>query len=324
MSEYLWDRSAPPDPEVEHFERLLEPFRHHGELRLPHASRVNLPYAAIAASIAVGVLAWQLLPSAISRPTSWTIAEIDGNVRVGNQAARASARLYTGEDLRTGDSSRVALEAEDFGRVEVRAGSEVRVVESAAGRQRMELQRGTIHALIWAPPRKFVVDTPSARAIDLGCQYDLSVDANGNGLLTVETGWVAFQHRGLESFIPAGASCRTARGRGPGTPFFTDATSEFRQSLEQYEASGGRASLDRVLEAARPKDGLTLWHLLARVPAAERPIVFDRFAQLVPIPRDVNRARALALDRSALDGCWNALDLDDAEWWREWQRDWRE
>ena len=322
MSEYLWDRSGAPDSEVENLERLLEPLRQQRELRLPPARQI--PYAAIAASILIGILAWRLLPSAASRPTSWTISEVYGNVRAGHEAARTSALLYTGEDLRTGDLSRVALEAEDFGRVDVRAGSEVRVVESGAGRQRMELRRGAIHALIWAPPRKFVVDTPSARAIDLGCQYDLSVDANGNGLLTVETGWVAFEHRGLESFIPAGASCRTVRARGPGTPFYTDATPEFRQSLEQYEASGDLASLNRVLKNARAKDALTLWHLVSRVPPSERAKVFDRFAQFVRVPHDVNRDRALALDRGALDRCWTALNLDDAEWWRQWKRDWRE
>ncbi len=305
MSEYLWDRSGPPDPEVEHLEHLLELFRHRRGMRSSEP-RVLASGAAIAASIALAVLAWQLLPTAISRPTSWTIARIGGN-------------LIAGQALRTG-ALPVTLEAEDVGQVVVRAGSQVRVLESSEGRERLELQHGAIHALIWAPPRKFIVDTPSARAVDLGCQYDLSVDANGNGLLTVETGWVAFQNRGLESFIPAGASCRTTRGRGPGTPFFADASPEFRESLERYESSGERANLQRVLECARPKDGLTLWHLLARVPAAERPPVFDRFAQLVPIPADVNRERALALDRGALDRCWNALNLDGAEWKRGWHQ----
>jgi hypothetical protein len=27
----------------------------------------------------------------------------------------------------------------------------------------------------WATPRQFVVDTPAARAIDLGCQYTVTV-----------------------------------------------------------------------------------------------------------------------------------------------------
>jgi hypothetical protein len=33
----------------------------------------------------------------------------------------------------------------------------------------MALDHGLIHATIWAPPRSFVVDMPSAAAVDLGC-----------------------------------------------------------------------------------------------------------------------------------------------------------
>jgi hypothetical protein len=140
-------------------------------------------------------------------------------------------------------------------------------------------------------------------------------------LLTVDTGWVAFEYQGLESFIPAGAACRTWRGRGPGPPFFTDSTPEFRNALTRYEASSD--NLEAVLSQAQQRDGLTLWHLLQRVPAADRGRVFDRFAQLVAVPSEVQRAHAIALERGTLDRCWNALNLDDASWWREWKRDWR-
>jgi len=60
-----------------------------------------------------------------------------------------------------------------------------------------------------------VVDTPSARAVDLGCQYTLNVDDRGDGLLKVTMGWVAFDTDGRESFIPAGAACRTRKRGGP-------------------------------------------------------------------------------------------------------------
>jgi hypothetical protein len=323
MSSYLWDRSGAPDGEIEHLEKLLAPMRYRGA-RLPVERRWRPQYLAIAASVVLMIAGWQLLRSGgptVSKPTSWTVAEVEGSVRLGRAAAVASGRLRTGESLITGDSSQAALEAEDFGRVEVRPGSEVRVIESAAGHQRMDLRQGAIHALIWAPPRQFVVDTPSARAVDLGCQYDLSVDSRGNGLVTVETGWVAFEYHGLESFIPAGAACRTTRARGPGTPFFTDSSAEFRNALARYEASSN--NLDAVLLEARQRDGLTLWHLLQRVPAADRGRVFDRFTQLVAVPNEVQRVHAIALDRGTLDRCWNALNLDDASWWREWKRDWR-
>jgi hypothetical protein len=322
MSSYLWDRSGVPDAEIEDLEKLLAPMRYR-DTRLPVERSGRPRYLAIAASVVLVIAGWKLLGTApvFSRPTSWAVTEIAGSVRVGHVAAIPSSRLRTGESLVTGDSSQAAIEAEEFGRVDVRPGSEVRVIESAAGRQRMDLQRGTIHALIWAPPRQFVVDTPSARAVDLGCQYDLSVDSRGNGLLHVETGWVAFEYNGLESFIPAGAACRTWRGRGPGIPFFTDSTPGFREAVARYELSPGDP--EAVLSQARQQDGLTLWHLLQRVPVSYRGRVFDRFAELVPVPIDVRRPQAIALDRGTLDHCWNALHLDDASWWREWKRDWR-
>ena len=46
----------------------------------------------------------------------------------------------------------------------------------ATGKNRLALHRGSLHAFIWARPGKFVVDTPSARALDLGCEYTINVD----------------------------------------------------------------------------------------------------------------------------------------------------
>ena len=80
----------------------------------------------------------------------------------------------------------------------------------------MALDRGEIRARIWAPPRLFFVNTPSATAIDLGCAYTLQVDDRGWGKVRVETGWVAFEHKGRESFIPKDAMCATRPGVGPG------------------------------------------------------------------------------------------------------------
>src|SRR2546430_1597137 len=75
----------------------------------------------------------------------------------------------------------------------------------------------------------------AATATDLGCSYMLHVDEDGSGLLSVEKGWVALESNGLESFVPAGASCRTDPTRGPGTPFYDDADEAFRDALEQFD-----------------------------------------------------------------------------------------
>jgi len=184
------------------------------------------------------------------------------------------------------------------------------------------IDHGTIHATIWAPPTKFVVDTPAAKTVDLGCQYTLTVDKSGAGFLQVEVGWVAFQQGKIESFIPEGAACTTHVGHGPDTPYFLDAPPALTKALAQFDLTGDAQSLSSVLAAARPHDALTLWHLLERTQGADRIEVFDRFATLVNLPPTVTRERILANDRQSLDAAWDALQLGDTGWWREWKRNW--
>ena len=286
--DYLWDRSGPPDLEIVRLEQVLGSMAWRGQAR----KRRTWPAAlAVAACLLIAVL---LVSRAQPRfDSAWEVESAGG---------------------------RTVFYSSDIGQVEAEQGTDLRVVN----RGRLELRQGTIHALIWAPPRQFVVDTPAARAIDLGCQYTLTVDAEGSGFLRVEMGWVAFQHGRLESFIPEGAACRTRAARGPGIPFFEDATARFREALAEYEAAPAEPALAGVLEAARPRDALSLWHLLNRLPPDRRAPVFDRFAALVTLPAGVRREAVLAGDARAMDAAWNALGLDSAEWWREWKSAWRQ
>src|SRR5205085_896753 len=176
-------------------------------------------------------------------------------------------------------------ESESVGRIDLGPDSELR----ASSNRKVRLQKGMLHAFIWAPAREFVVDTPSSRTVDLGCEYTLNVDRSGDGVVRVTLGWVAFQFADRESFIPAGAQCATHKRSGPGIPYFEDASAEFRGAVDAFESSSGgdRGALARILQAARPRDGLTLWHLLTRVGDNERGPVFDRFSQLVTLPSEV-------------------------------------
>ena len=319
---YLWDRTGPPDPEVERLEKLLAPLAHRPAAgpRLALVPPRPRPWRALAAAAAVVLAAaslvrFELTPGGL---TGWQIARVDGSVRVGNVEARAEMELRAGQILRTGQNSELLLQDDDLGRVDLRANSEMR----AAGPGRLALNRGELHAFIWARPTQFVVDTPSARAVDLGCEYTITVDRNGNGLLKVALGWVAFQHHGRESFIPAGALCRTRPRTGPGIPYYEDAAPALVEAVASFDR-GDTATLDTILASARAQDGLTLWHLLTRVPAQDRGAVFDRFAELIPLPPEVSREKVVARDPATIDLCWNALQLQNTDWWRGWERDWR-
>ncbi len=225
----------------------------------------------------------------------------------------------------TDNNSRASMTAAEIGEIYVDAGSRVRLIETGKDRKRLSLELGTIHAAIWAPPGEFVVDTPSASAIDLGCAYTLHVNEDGSGTLRTTLGWVGFHRDGHDSFIPAGAICSTRPEKGPGTPYFEDASEEFRSALhaldfESLSSEAREQSLRSILTQARRRDALTLWHLLSRVNDTERPQVYDRLATLVQLPKGVTREGTLALNSKMLDAWWDAFDLGYISVWRFWEQ----
>ena len=343
-SDYLWDRSGEPDPDVAHLEEVLGALRHRGTLPALPARPALPPHTAAparpAARRAVYGLFLGLTAAAIvcliagaawfgvgQGRLGWAVKRLAGQPVIDGKAIDASGRLHRGTWLETREAGKARVMVGQIGQVDVDPDTRLQLVESRGRAHRMALQQGTIHAQIWAPPKFFVVDTPSAVATDLGCAYTLQVDASGRGLVRVTSGWVGFENQGRESFIPEQAVCSTRPGVGPGTPYYEDAPAGYADALTTLDfgllsdpARG--AALDTVLSAARKRDALTLWHLLTRGTIEERRRVYDRMATLVPPPAGVTREAVLRADRRATDRWWNALGLDNASWWRIWMREW--
>lgn len=239
-------------------------------------------------------------------PPSWEVARLNGAPRIGSSRMDEKGRLVVGQWLETDNNSRAKIAVGSIGQVEIDPNTRVRLVETKATEHRLELARGKMSARIWAPPRLFFVDTPSAIAADLGCAYTLEVDDAGSGLLHVTSGWVALQLKDRESTVPAGATCATRPGVGPGTPYFDDASDNFRKALYlvDFDPHAGELGyltpLDLVLINARVRDTLSLWHLLSRVDESDRSIVYDRMAALAPPPNGVTRAGVLQLNEPML------------------------
>ena len=266
-------------------------------------------------------------------PTSvagWDVFRVAGSPRIGTKNIgdnKGASRLRVGQVLETDPQSRASLQAEQVGEIEMEPSTRLRLLTMGTGLKRIALDRGIIHAYIWAPPGQFVVDTPSAVTVDLGCAYTLQVDDSGAGVVRTSLGWVGFKMNGRESFIPAGAACETRPKIGPGTPYFEDASPKFRSALAKLDFEDNTPQqrgddLVIVLNESRKQDALTLWHLLARVNEGQRPFVYHRLAELAPPPPGVTREGILRLDQSMLDLWWNKLGFDDISVWRHWERTW--
>lgn len=343
--DYLWNRTGEPEAEIQHLENLLERFRHRAETigfpafaYMPRRSTVRWAFWAtgVVATMAiiivlVLVLVWRpdrrTAPTAISEH-GWTVERVAGVPELGNKAMAASGPtgLTVGQTLETDSRSRASISISDIGEIQVDPDSQVRLLVSTPVHKGLALDFGTIHAMIWAPPGEFVVNTPLATAVDLGCAYTLHVDHSGAGRLETTFGWVGFKFNGRDSFVPAGAVCLIGPQIGPSTPYFEDASEPFRDALEKFDFVPATVdlALSTVLSEARKRDAFTLWHLLSRVNEPERGRVYDRLAQLVPPPQGVTRAGVLRLDKKMLDLWWNKFNLGDMSLWRTWERSWPE
>jgi hypothetical protein len=321
--DYLWDGSGPEDPEVERLLAVLRPLRRvPPPPALPLRTAPRFGWRTLAAAAAVAV-ALSSLPR--RQAGGW---ELDWTVRGGDAAAGASATtlLRAGEWLDTGERQ-ARLSVGRIGVVRLEPATRVGLVDPGERAHRLALARGTLHAAIWAPPGQFLVDTPAALAVDLGCAYTLEVAPDGSGLLHVEAGWVGFEHGRLCSLVPAGASCRVRPRLGPGTPRFDTAATGLAAALDTLDALDGRDpaaaqarehALSSVLSDARPRDALSLWHLLARLEGAERERAFDRLATLVPPPPGVTRDGIARGDEAMRDLWWDELGFGSSGFWRLW------
>jgi hypothetical protein len=239
------------------------------------------------------------VPSAATTETYWQVDTLAGNPQIGS--GTEPGKLAVGSYLVTDGSSRARVEVANIGSVEVAPNSRVKFVGTNKTQHRLSLERGQLHARIAAPPRLFIVDTPSAVAVDLGCEYTLDVDTAGNSKLHVTSGFVALERDGRESIVPAGAMCLTRKGKGLGTPFSAETSEKFRAALEQFDfASGGTRALQTMLDSRNSYDIITLWHLLSRVSLPDRAKVFDALAAYVQPPASVTREGMLKLNKTML------------------------
>ena len=322
MSDYLFDKSGKADPDVEALEQKLAPLRYQprsfdalleqapkagdvvrlDERRRTEIGRRTKLAAMLAVTAGAAAALWLLSPKP---PRQVLTAD-----RIGRPVEapwrQVEARLRPGEWLETGAEWEARVSISDIGRVDVAPSTRLRLTEDSPTKQRLELARGKIHAKVNAPPEIFVVGTPAAEAIDLGCEYTLDVDEHGNGELVVKSGWVALEGPSRWAYVPAGARSPMQKEHGPGVPLYDDAPESLRKALARFEAGEAKdEAIAVVLRDARRKDSLTLFHLLHRVDPAARHKVYERLAQLAPPPKGVDEPKVLRLDRPALES-WGA------------------
>jgi hypothetical protein len=273
--DYLWDKSGDPDAEVQKLEMLLG--RCASNAPIPDFKRVAVirrrrlwPFAIAATLILCAILGVIRFYTPANR---WRAIQESGTAEVPHSLLRA------GDVVRTKNGS-VRLQSPSVGTIDLAANTTVRLIENRSRRHRLALAAGTIHAKTTSQPGVFIIETPNARAIDLGCEYTLTIAPNGGGELHVIAGWVDLTHGFEQSLVPQGASATIASDGSLTVPVFDDAAPAFHEAMRKHDVA-------TIVALARTRDAFTLLNLFRDSTPEERMLLYNRLKQLVPPPPSI-------------------------------------
>ncbi|HKH91295.1 MAG TPA: hypothetical protein VKA54_05800 [Gemmatimonadaceae bacterium] len=321
--DYLWDPEDPPDPDVARLEAALRPYRYGPVSAVPASDEIGaiaaaassdartirrlatprrartVRWLAAAGLVLAAVIAADWMRAWTAQPWRFVLEgparDQRPNVESTDPVLRSGAWLVTDE------RSTARLNVGHIGEATIGPSSRLQLARAEGSEHRLVLQRGQLHARIWAPPRFFLVETPSATAVDLGCVYTLTVDSVGNGILRVESGEVELVRGRSSVLVPAGNMAALRREQGPGLPVPTRASASFRERTTAFDAGAiDSAHVSALLLDADSTHTITLWHMLDRVGGAERSLVITQLVELVPLPESVSLEQVQRGDATAM------------------------
>lgn len=326
QDDYLWDPSREPEAELRELERQLGSARWSGDLpplsklegrsgpRPLHFTLIGVAVlAATAAAVAVMFNSLWLQPGDRAPTVGYRLELLAGALQVDGRSTGPETALGLGERIQIGPAGRAVLHIGGLGNLTLEAGTELAILDPHAADTRaserwaapveslLSLERGAFEAVIYGSPGAFQVLTPAGLSVDLGCVYRAEVEADGSTKLAVLTGRVAFEGAGRRVTVPTGAAIHARPGERPSTPLFDDADPEFAALVARLDR-GEDLPVDevaRLVAAARPRDGLTLVHLLGEPSAGPR--LYEHLSAERSPPSGVTREGCLAGDPDMLE-----------------------
>jgi len=327
----LWNPAHEGDEELRRYEALLAPFgaKARGLQLKPAAPAKPVRRARwLRTTAAIGVAASVLLATGLA----WTLSWREGNPWAVSSGDSAKPLVIArGEQLQTGDGESAEIAVARIGRIALSPDSSLRLLETRAGRHRVQLDHGHLRARIWAPPGWFGISSGDAEVIDLGCDFDIWKQANGHGRVFVRSGWVAYEVAEQEVLVPAGFAMRFDAAR-PYTPMRPQASAVFARAVQAMDrvliesgpdsAAALQASAT-VAAASDDADGYSLLSLLTRYPVLAKGELYPRLAASLKAGKldDAHRAAWLVGDQETIDSWWQLLPRHPKSWWRNW-KDW--
>jgi len=226
---YLHDPHKATPTEHDHLLQQLEQdlsvFRHPGELRIPELQERSIRresqfWRVFSLGLAGSMLVATLLLALsflMDGPTSPYALRSQSALLVNGQAWAPNQELPFDSVLQTTADGSYIMTVGEVGTATLTGESRLQILSPlnpyGDGRYRLLLDYGTLEISVNAPAQAFLIETPWFQVWDLGCHYELLLDAEGNGSLAVFAGAVRWQNQDQSLRLDAGESLRILGGK---------------------------------------------------------------------------------------------------------------
>lgn len=324
----LWDPDLPGDRDLERLESILGTYRHvpkagqawpnnaRPSVAAGHRRRISLAAAAALVACVAIVAAWMPWRLQWSESRHWTIETNAGSVQ---------ETWGVGQTLATSARQSAMIRVARIGRMEVTPGTRIKLSDTRTGHHRLELLEGRVRARIWAPPGYFGIAAGASETVDLGCEFEMSRNPQGEGSIQVSSGWVMHRVNGQETLVPAGSILGFDESRS-GIPLATTAAAGFRAAVEHLDramSKGQRAPDAEAIVAgtATAADRFALLTLLTRYPALASGPIYPRLSTMFDEPAlDPDHRKAWQHGSvHAMNRWWERIPRPPKAWWLNWR-----
>jgi len=329
-SEFKGDPECKGDPETQRLQLLLAPYsvKARGVADwMPKKAPAKSSVVKFAKIMAAGLAASLLLFVGHRYRLAWDEGQPWQVSSLSISETTLTSLVAPGGLLETNQQQSLSIDVARIGHMTLSPNSKLRLLETRANRHRVNLESGHLRATIWAPPGYFGVTTGTAELIDLGCDFELWKNTDGNGRVHVRSGWVAYKIGAYEVLVPAGYEMKFNAQR-PFTPLRPDTNLDFAKAVRAFEqvaqpevsAIALSLAADRVAGAAQDADAFTLLSLLTQYPQLAASALYPRLGIALKIPSiDLQHRNAWAAGNlNAMNSWWDRYPTQPKNWWANW------
>ncbi len=329
MNRPLADQPETEVAEIARMQKLLQPFSVQARnvaARMPNWSSIALPRkrrwmhrwpTRIAAVLMIAIAAGSVFLNhrlQWAKGAAWSI----------NSAAGAASTLRVSEQISTGPSEQLKIAVARIGAMQLSENSAIQLVQTGPAQHRVRLLYGQMRAKIWAPPNWFGVSVGEAEVLDLGCDFEIDQARDGNGVIRVYSGWIAYRIADTEVLVPADHSAHFD-SHHIGIPIRVAAKQPWRDQIAALERAISAGVDSRPMEIAIARtasddDRFSLLSLLTRHPQLAQGPLYKRLAGMFALDAENadHRNRWASGDQAAIDQWWQRLPRQPKQWWRHW------